>query len=167
MEQLYRQNIEKCSELTPQAQDPTRHWIYDCFQKKMYFRVVEVYRTQARQNWLYTFGRTRSGTKKTWTKDSLHIRRLAVDLVALNCSYVDIERIALQYGIYRPPNLVALGDLGHYQMDRAKLRGTTITPAARLKGLKRRLATTKSLETKRLIQAEIERLEERLERRTI
>lgn len=43
--------------------------------------VVETYRSQARQNYLYSLGRTIAGTKVTWTQVSIHTKRNAVDLV--------------------------------------------------------------------------------------
>jgi len=42
--------------------------------------VIETYRTQKRQNYLYAQGRTRPGNKVTWTKNSKHIKRLAADV---------------------------------------------------------------------------------------
>ncbi|WP_310602552.1 peptidoglycan-binding protein [Anaerosporobacter sp.] len=43
--------------------------------------IVETYRTQARQNYLYSVGRTVTGTKVTWTQASIHTSKNAVDLV--------------------------------------------------------------------------------------
>ena len=43
--------------------------------------VVETYRSQSRQNYLYSQGRTVVGTKVTWTLNSIHTQRNAVDLV--------------------------------------------------------------------------------------
>lgn len=43
--------------------------------------VVETYRSQARQDHLYSQGRTSPGTKVTWTQSSIHTKRNAVDLV--------------------------------------------------------------------------------------
>lgn len=43
--------------------------------------VVETYRSQARQDYLYSIGRTVSGTKVTWTQSSIHTKRNAVDVV--------------------------------------------------------------------------------------
>ena len=43
--------------------------------------LVETYRSQARQNYLYTQGRTRSGSKVTWTLNSIHSKKNAVDLI--------------------------------------------------------------------------------------
>lgn len=43
--------------------------------------VVETYRSQVRQNYLYSIGRTVLGTKVTWTQSSIHTQRNAVDLI--------------------------------------------------------------------------------------
>ena len=43
--------------------------------------VVETYRSQARQDYLYSQGRTIPGTKVTWTQSSIHTKRNAVDVV--------------------------------------------------------------------------------------
>jgi len=43
--------------------------------------VVETYRSQARQDYLYSQGRTIKGTKVTWTLNSIHTKRNAVDIV--------------------------------------------------------------------------------------
>lgn len=43
--------------------------------------IVETYRSQARQNYLYEQGRTRPGGKITWTLNSIHSKKNAVDLI--------------------------------------------------------------------------------------
>jgi len=43
--------------------------------------VVETYRSQARQKYLYAQGRTISGNKVTWTLNSIHTLKNAVDLI--------------------------------------------------------------------------------------
>lgn len=43
--------------------------------------IVETYRSQVRQNYLYSLGRTVKGTKVTWTQVSIHTKRNAVDVV--------------------------------------------------------------------------------------
>jgi len=42
--------------------------------------VIETYRSQARQDYLYEQGRTRPGDKVTWTRSSKHKTRLAADV---------------------------------------------------------------------------------------
>lgn len=43
--------------------------------------VVETYRSQVRQNYLFSQGRTLPGKKVTWTQVSIHTKRNAVDIV--------------------------------------------------------------------------------------
>lgn len=43
--------------------------------------VVETYRSQERQKYLYSQGRTRSGNKITWTLNSIHSKKNAVDVI--------------------------------------------------------------------------------------
>lgn len=55
--------------------------------------VVETYRSQARQNKLYAQGRTAPGNKVTWTRNSKHTTRKAIDVVP--------QRNAKLYGMQR------------------------------------------------------------------
>lgn len=55
-------------------------WGLDC---GVEFRVIETYRPQARQNYLYSLGRSRPGGKVTWTRRSRHTDRLAADVVPM------------------------------------------------------------------------------------
>ena len=43
--------------------------------------IVETYRSQIRQNYLYSLGRSVKGTKVTWTQSSIHTQRNAADVV--------------------------------------------------------------------------------------
>lgn len=42
--------------------------------------ITEAYRSQERQNYLYTLGRTAPWNKVTWTLDSMHTKWLAIDI---------------------------------------------------------------------------------------
>ena len=42
--------------------------------------VTEAYRSQERQEHLYSFGRTRKGAKVTWTLESEHTKGRAIDI---------------------------------------------------------------------------------------
>jgi hypothetical protein len=106
------------SELQPWTEWAVKNWIAECEVQGLQFFVTEVYRTQERQNQLYAQGRTKAGKVVTWTKTSMHTQRLAADVVAVNCSYIQIEGAAKMFGIYRPSDLVKLGDEGHFQFDR-------------------------------------------------
>lgn len=108
----------KLSELQPWCHFAARNWIAECNAQGLKFKITEVYRPQERQDQLYAQGRTKPGKIVTWTKTSMHTKRLAADVITLNCSYPQIEAVAKQFGIYRPPELVKLGDKGHFQFER-------------------------------------------------
>ena len=68
------------SELTPLAQKACNLFLSRCAAKGLKVCITETYRSQDRQNWLYTQGRTRSGNIVTWTKNSRHTSRRAWDI---------------------------------------------------------------------------------------
>jgi hypothetical protein len=66
--------------------------------------IVEGFRPQARQNFLYEQGRTRPGNVVTWTKSSKHTAGLAVDLIIDGTynnpvAYQHLAQIAAQEGL--------------------------------------------------------------------
>ncbi|WKT75569.1 M15 family metallopeptidase [Lysinibacillus fusiformis] len=69
------------NELLPAAQLACRLLFQECFKAgiKNIF-ITETYRSQERQNYLYSQGRTRPGQIVTWTLDSNHKSRLAWDI---------------------------------------------------------------------------------------
>lgn len=108
----------RLSELQPWAHWAAQNWIAECNAQGLQFRITEVFRPQERQDQLYAQGRTKKGKIVTWTRTSMHTQRLAADVVAVNCSYAQIEGVAKQFGIYRPADLVKLGDQGHFDFSR-------------------------------------------------
>lgn len=75
------QTIRDLSELLPVAQQACRLLFQECYKAGIQnIFVTETYRPQARQNYLYEQGRTRSGPIVTWTKASRHTSRLAWDI---------------------------------------------------------------------------------------
>lgn len=68
------------SELTPLAQKACNLFLSSCAEKGLKVCITETYRSQDRQNWLYTQGRTRNGNIVTWTKNSRHTSRRAWDI---------------------------------------------------------------------------------------
>lgn len=68
------------SELTEQAQKACKLFMDKCKAKGLNVLITETYRSQERQNYLYEQGRTRSGKKVTWTKQSRHTSRRAWDI---------------------------------------------------------------------------------------
>lgn len=67
-------------ELLPAAKKACNLFLSECQKAGLDIFIVETYRSQARQNYLYEQGRSRAGQKVTWTKSSRHTRRLAWDI---------------------------------------------------------------------------------------
>jgi len=80
-------------------------------------RLVEGYRTQERQHHLYAQGRTRPGAIVTWTRNSLHTRGLAADLL-VDGSYDNPVGYARLAEVAREEGLATLGphDAGHVEL---------------------------------------------------
>lgn len=67
-------------ELNPLAQTACNLFLAECKKQGVNIFITETYRSQARQNYLYEQGRTRSGQIVTWTKNSNHTGRMAWDI---------------------------------------------------------------------------------------
>ena len=67
-------------QLTPSAQTACRLFMQRCAAAGLNVLITETYRSQARQDYLYTLGRTRAGRKVTWTRNSRHTSRRAWDI---------------------------------------------------------------------------------------
>lgn len=79
----------------------------------------------------------------TWTLDSYHTRRLALDVRPINCSFADLRAVAGNYGITCP----VPGDEWHFQFDKARSKPLSLMPVvrslqARVDALKRAIART-------------------------
>lgn len=68
------------SELTPPAQKACNLFMAKCKAAGYDVFITETYRSQARQDYLYSLGRTRPGSKVTWTHNSRHTSRRAWDI---------------------------------------------------------------------------------------
>ncbi|PEJ57385.1 hypothetical protein CN692_13305 [Bacillus sp. AFS002410] len=68
------------NELLPVAQKAVKLFLEECKKENLDIFITETYRSQERQNYLYSYGRTREGEKVTWTKSSNHTGRLAWDI---------------------------------------------------------------------------------------
>lgn len=68
------------NELHPTAQTACRLFLQECEKAGVKIFITETYRSQARQNYLYEQGRSRSGKIVTWTRNSYHKSRLAWDI---------------------------------------------------------------------------------------
>jgi peptidoglycan L-alanyl-D-glutamate endopeptidase CwlK len=85
--------------------------------------VVEGYRSQARQTWLYGQGRSRPGREVTWvTEPKWHGTGLAADVMPSHKAYAaprawweQLQAIGRRHGLHDPPWVK--GDLGHLQLD--------------------------------------------------
>ena len=129
---IFAKNLAKIEELQEFCRWPVTQWLGECFSFGLPCLVAETFRSQARQNELWLIGRRgiAGEEKRTWTLTSQHTLRLAVDVLpsqvnirsnrALTRTFLDqVAQIGEKYGIYRPPELVKKGDLGHFQTDRA------------------------------------------------
>ncbi|MBQ7975417.1 MAG: M15 family metallopeptidase [Clostridia bacterium] len=67
-------------ELTPNAQKACNLFMAECKRQGLNVLITETYRSQARQDYLYAQGRTRSGKIVTWAKNSRHTLRRAWDI---------------------------------------------------------------------------------------
>ena len=88
------------------------------------WHMVEGYRSQKRQTWLYSQGRTRPGLIVTWKKSpTWHGAGLAADLCPVRDGklwfsapkeyWIKMQKIAIKYGLSNPA--FDKGDLGHVQ----------------------------------------------------
>lgn len=67
-------------QLSPKAQIACMLFLERCRAEGLDVLITETYRSQKRQNYLYSLGRTRSGNKVTWTLKSRHTSRRAWDI---------------------------------------------------------------------------------------
>ena len=94
-------------------------------------QIAEAGRTQARQDYLFGQGRTRSGSVVTWTRDSAHTRGRAVD-VTIDGSYDNPTAFARLQAIAQAEGLQTLGmrDPGHLQLPRSVPGSVAALPAS-------------------------------------
>ncbi|PEL12655.1 peptidoglycan-binding protein [Bacillus sp. AFS017336] len=67
-------------ELLPVTQKAVKLFLEECKKANLDIFITETYRSQERQDYLYSYGRTREGEKVTWTRSSNHTGRLAWDI---------------------------------------------------------------------------------------
>lgn len=126
-------NTDQCrdiAELNPLCQILLNKAIGDIKASGINPLVVETYRSQVRQNYLYTIGRTVPGTECTWTLTSMHTQRNAVDLVpqrkikgvmtaiwnAKDSETKQIIKIMTKYGFEAGANWATSPDSPHFQI---------------------------------------------------
>ncbi len=66
--------------LQPMAQKAAQLFLNECKKQGVDIFVTEYHRSQERQDYLYAQGRTRSGNKVTWTRNSNHTSGYAWDI---------------------------------------------------------------------------------------
>lgn len=72
--------ISDLDELTPKTKKLALKFLKRCEEKGLPVKITETYRTKARQEFLYSQGRTTEGPIVTWTKESKHMKRYAFDI---------------------------------------------------------------------------------------
>lgn len=73
--------ISDLNELHPLVKQQAELLLEKCKANGLNAKIIETYRSQERQNYLYEQGRTRPGNIVTWTKNSNHTSRKAFDLI--------------------------------------------------------------------------------------
>lgn len=117
------------SELMPVAEQACRLLFQECYKSGIdNIFITETYRSQARQNYLYAQGRTRTGQIVTWTLNSNHTPRLAWDIACSSPSLYDtntltkVGNIAMKLGITwgGQPSWVKVGatDRPHFEVSK-------------------------------------------------
>ncbi|WP_455714636.1 peptidoglycan-binding protein [Anaerosporobacter sp.] len=133
-------NIEQCRDITELnclCQIQLNQAIKDIKIAGINPLIVETYRSQVRQNYLYSLGRTVKGTKVTWTQISIHTKRNAVDVVpqrivdgkmtaiwnAKDSETKKIISIMQKYGFEAGANWVTSPDSPHFQIKGVSTKG--------------------------------------------
>ena len=90
---------EKIKQLRTTVQWAAEDFCTDCEFNEFEFEILEVYRPQSRQNFLYSIGRRGIPNERrvTWTLKSFHTLALAMDLRPINCGHEDLTYIAMKY----------------------------------------------------------------------
>lgn len=126
---LYDQNLAKIAELLPNCQERVKRWMKEAFDLGWEFKISEAYRTQERQNELYKIGRReiKGEVPVTYTRSSNHTKRIAIDVYpatpaeavkpkAREARLVELDQLGVFYGVFRPPETRAFGDMVHYEV---------------------------------------------------
>lgn len=75
------ERISDLNELHPLVKEQAELLLQLCKSNGLNVKIIETYRTQDRQDYLYAQGRTRPGNIVTWTRNSNHTSRKAFDLI--------------------------------------------------------------------------------------
>lgn len=110
------------SELTPAAQTACRLFMERCKQAGYDVFITETYRSQERQDYLYTLGRVRPGNIVTWTHNSRHTSRRAWDIACRGGELYNAAvltgcgKIAAQLGITWGGTWKSSPDMPHFEV---------------------------------------------------
>ena len=124
-------NVRDLKELNPLVTFLAEKALEDIRKQGVNPLVVETYRPQSRQNQLYAQGRTKPGNRVTWTKNSFHTSRKALDIVpqrsvngkmtaiwnAKDPDFVIIINTMIAYGFEAGHNWTNTVDSAHFQID--------------------------------------------------
>jgi len=110
------------SELTLTAQKACKLFLERCKQAGYDIFITETYRSQERQNYLYTLGRIRPGNIVTWTRNSRHTSRRAWDIacrggelyskaILASCGKIAAELDITWGGTWKTP------DMPHFEVE--------------------------------------------------
>ncbi|NLY20392.1 MAG: M15 family metallopeptidase [Tissierellia bacterium] len=72
--------IRDIDELDSETKEKCEEFVSLCEQEGLNVLITETYRTQARQDYLYSLGRDIEGDIVTWTRKSKHLERRAFDI---------------------------------------------------------------------------------------
>lgn len=111
------------SELTPTAQTACRLFLDRCKEAGYDIFITETYRSQERQDYLYTLGRVRPGNIVTWTHRSRHTSRRAWDIACRGGELYNkavlagCGKIAAELGITWGGTWKSSPDTPHFEVD--------------------------------------------------
>jgi len=112
-------NALKISQLQPQVRWAAKEWEEACWAKDYPFKISEAYRSRTRQFQLWLKGRMGSAARRvTWTLNSKHTRRLALDVYPLTKKenfYETLEFVGKRYGITHPLTMRPYYDFAHFE----------------------------------------------------
>ena len=110
--------------LTPLAQEACRLFLDECKKQGVNVFITEAFRSQERQNYLYSLGRTKSGAIVTNTLNSIHTQRNAWDIAVSppNALYdakilAKAGKIAGELGVEWGGNWTSFKDTPHFQIN--------------------------------------------------
>jgi hypothetical protein len=162
MSSLLERYGKAIEELRPEVQWAARRWFEECGRMGFDLTVAEVYRTQERQNYLYSIGRRgiHGEVKRTWTLKSYHTLRLAMDVYPINCKHSDLEALSAPLGITHP---LPGSDPPHYEFRSVGPQNPVIALSieAKIQALRRGIERSAG-EVAIMLQRQLERLLRRI-----